>query len=93
VSITIPPCNRPWCAQPGGHDGNHIRQLGDVAVPTHNAADRVAVSVECGNAEHDPQPVLTLVSTPGVPLSTVRLDWLACFRLVDLLAGAANRFG
>lgn len=92
MSLTIPPCDRGWCAQPGGHDGNHVRQLGDVSVPTHNTADRIAVSVECGNGEHDPLPVLTLLSTLGVPLSTVRLDWLANLRLVDLLAGAANRF-
>jgi hypothetical protein len=76
----------------GGHDGNHVRQLGGVAIPAHNHADRIAVSVECGSDEHDPQPVLTLLSVLGVPLATVRLDWAANFRLVDRLAGAAKRF-
>ena len=63
-----------------------------MTVPSHNHADRIAVSVECGSREHDPLPVLTLLSTLGVPLARVRLDWLANLRLVDLLAGAASRF-
>jgi hypothetical protein len=63
-----------------------------VAVPTDNQAATIAVSVECGNAESDPLPVLTLLSALGVPLATVRLDWLSNLRLVDLLAGAASRF-
>jgi hypothetical protein len=58
----------------------------------YNTASYIGVTVECGLAESDPLPALTLLSTLGVPIATVRLDWAANFRLVDLLAAAASRF-
>jgi hypothetical protein len=89
VPDSIPPCP-PWCDEPAGHEGNHRHHVGEVPLDGYNRPSALAVTVECGPAEVDPLPVLTLGTRTGAPYVQVRLTWPQAGRLSDLLAGAAR---
>ena len=91
MNESVPPCP-PWCDEPAGHGDSHRHHVGEVLLDGYNRPSALALTVECGPAEVDPLPVLTLGTRTGAPYVQVRLTWAQAERLADLLADAATRY-
>jgi hypothetical protein len=74
------------------HDGNHRAHLDGVEPPEDNTVELIAVSVDCGQAENTPLPMLTVVDKDGSQVAVVRMEWSHCDAQTGLLTGAARRF-
>jgi len=84
-------CTLAWCTNRRGHHDNHVNVIGVVEpTPFNNTVQAVLVTVECGRAEVDPLPVVTLVGDGEASRRPVRLGWREALTLARMLVRAVE---
>jgi hypothetical protein len=87
------PCDLSWCQQSRGNQDNHVRLVGLVEPTPWSDVSAVVVSVQAGQQETAPLPVIGVGSKLTTPHVQARMTWAEFATMARLLADAERRYG